>query len=115
MAGPDRPDYCLIALDQAIPFVPPEGFDWEATQPQDRGTTSTGVKFLWIPAVIICSRIVGDQISATMRDMQVNLAYVTDMSLGRDESVDFAKLFFASIASATTLPEADAEEASGIR
>ena len=50
-----------------------------------------------------------------MHDMQVSLASVTDMSLGRDETVDFGTLHFASIARATTLPPVGAEEPSGIR
>jgi len=109
MPGSDRADYCLVVLEDPIPFLPPEDFDWSVTQPEFRANRADGVPFLWINAFIICSRIVGDQISPTMRNLQINLAYVIDNTLGRDETVDFGKLHFANIATLNLAAEPGAE------
>jgi len=113
--GPDRSDYCLVVLDAPIPFLPPENFDWSVTQPEFRETRADGVAFLWVNALVICSRIVGEQIAPTMRDLQINLAYVVDNTLGRDATLDFSKIYFANIATLNLAPDQGDEQPSGIR
>ena len=115
LPGSDRPDYCLVVLEDPIPFLPPTGFDWSITQPEFHATRADGIPFLWVNAVIICSRIVGEQISPAMRDLQVNVAYVVDNTLGRDERLDFAKVHFAAIANLNLAPLDGADQPSGIR
>jgi len=115
MPGSDRPDYCLVVFEDPIPFLPPESFDWTVTQPEFRATRADGVPFLWVNAAIICSRIVGEQISPTMRNVNINLAYVVDNTLGRDETVDFGKVYFADIANLNLAPLAGTEDPSPIR
>jgi hypothetical protein len=110
--GSDRPDYCLVVLEDPIPFLPPENFDWSITQPEFRATRADGVGFLWINAFVICSRIVGEQITPTMRNVQINLAYVVDNTLGRDATLDFGKVYFANIANLNLAPLPDTEPAS---
>ena len=109
MPGSDRSDYCLVVLEDPIPFLPPENFDWSITQPEFRANRADGVPFLWVNALVICSRIVGEQIAPTMRNLNINVAYVVDNTLGRDASIDFAKLHFADIANLNLAPEVSAD------
>lgn len=96
MPGSDRPDYLLCTTERAIPFRPPAGFDLRRAHPSFLTQDARG-DLIAIQAVVICTRLVGDGFHVGMKDVAVNIAYVIDMSLGTDTSVDFAKLEFAAV------------------
>ncbi|MBS9532104.1 hypothetical protein KIH27_00715 [Mycobacterium sp. M1] len=118
LAGDDRPDYCLVRLDRPMLFVPeppkeiPDwlqqriavnawptpGFDIARASPDLVVQTPDGVDAVWVPALVICARMVGTQISRTMRDLWVDVAYVIDSAQIDEERLDFAKNYPSAIA-----------------
>lgn len=118
LPGDDRPDYCMVKLDQPLLFVPeppqeiPDwlqeriavnawptpGFDIDrasadlVVRPPDRPPA------VWVPGLIICARLVGTQMSPTMRDLWVNVAYIVDSAQIGEDRVDFDKNYPAAIA-----------------
>lgn len=97
MPGSDRADYVLCFAERPIPFRPPGGFDMARVHPDAVGRDGRG-QLIAVQGIVICTRLVGETFHAGMKDLSVNVAYVIDNSLTRDESVDFGKLEFAAIA-----------------
>lgn len=97
--GPDRPDYCLVVLDDPIDFEIPDDFDRERIRQTaiDQMTLDLDDN-VSITAVVIAARQTGTQISPTMVDLAVNVAYVLDESVLTDETLEFDRVHFAGIA-----------------
>lgn len=55
------------------------------------GRDATGGLHLRVHALVLCARLVGQQIAPGLRDLAVNVALVIDNTLLRDEMLDFAK------------------------
>ena len=97
--GPDRPDYCLVELDEPIDFEPPEGFDRERIRQSAIDQMVLDLDdVLPITTVVVIARQAGLQVSPTMLDLVVNIAYVLDESVLTDELLDFDKVHFAAVA-----------------
>ncbi|WP_149361207.1 hypothetical protein [Lolliginicoccus suaedae] len=92
LPGPDRPDYCLALLENRTIFRPPEGFDASTIEPEFLRHDDDGTPVILVYAVVMCSRFAGQQIAPDMKDLWVNLAFITDNSLLRDDRLDFAKI-----------------------
>ena len=97
--GPDRPDYCLVVLDRPIAFEPPEDFDRDRIRQSAIDQMALDLDdVLPIGTLVVAARQTGTQISPTMVDLVVNIAYVLDESVLTDELLEFDKVHFAAIA-----------------
>jgi hypothetical protein len=94
--GPDRPDYSLLVLERPLHFYPAPGFDVRRVEADQRVEDRKGRPMVRVHALLVCSRFVGQQLQPGMRDLAVNIAYVLDNSLARDEVVDFSKIEVAA-------------------
>ena len=72
IAGPDRPDYWIAALESPINVVI-DNFDRE------------------ISHLILSSRLKGTNIAGGVTNLRLGIAYVTDSSLLEDMALDFGK------------------------
>ncbi len=97
MPGPDRPDYSLLVLERPLHFYPAPGFDVGRVEAEQRVEDRKGRPMVRVHALLVCARFVGQQLHPGMRDLPVNIAYVIDNSLARDEVVDFAKIEVAAV------------------
>lgn len=97
MPGPDRPDYSLMVLERPLHFYPAEGFDTDRLEADQRTEDRRGRPMVRVHALLLCARFVGEQLHPGMSDLAVNIAYVIDNSLARDERVDFAKIEYAAV------------------
>lgn len=95
MPGSDRPDYSLMVLSRPLHFYVPSGFDIERVDPGQRVPDRKGRPMVRVHALVVCARFVGQQLHPGMLDVPVNIAFVIDNSLARDETVDFAKIEYA--------------------
>ena len=97
--GPDRPDYCLVVLDRPIAFEPPEDFDRDRIRQSAIDQMALDLDdVLPIGTLVVAARQTGTQISPTMVDLVVNIAFVLDESVLTDELLEFDKVHFAAIA-----------------
>lgn len=97
--GPDRPDYCLVVLDRPIAFEPPEDFDRDRIRQSAIDQMALDLDdVLPIGTLVVAARQTGLQISPTMVDLVVNIAYVLDESVLTDELLEFDKVHFVAIA-----------------
>lgn len=97
--GPDRPDYCLVVLDRPIAFEPPEDFDRDRIRQSAIDQMALDLDdVLPIGTLVVAARQTGTQISPTMVDLVVNIAYVLDESVLTDELLEFDKVHFVAIA-----------------
>jgi hypothetical protein len=71
--GADRPDYCLVVLDQ----------------PRH---VHVGANPVWIRAVVVVARLAGEQVTPGARNLAVDLALVLDDTTLGDDALDFAKV-----------------------
>lgn len=99
LPGPDRPDYSVMVLERPLHFYPGESFDLGRLEEDQRTEDRRGRPMVRVHALLLCARFVGQQLHPGMSDLAVNLAYVIDNSLARDEVVDFAKIEFAAVGS----------------
>lgn len=97
MPGSDRPDYSLMVLRRPLHFYPPEGFDLGRVSPEQQVPDRKGRPMVRVHALVVCARFVGQQLQPRMVDLPVNVAYVIDNSLARDEQVDFAKIEYTGV------------------
>ncbi|MDV3220566.1 hypothetical protein [Intrasporangium sp.] len=97
MPGSDRPDYSLMVLRRPLHFYPPEGFDQGRVEPEQQVPDRKGRPMVRVHALLVCARFVGQQLHSRMVDLPVNVAFVIDNSLARDERVDFAKIEYAGV------------------
>ncbi|MFC7673256.1 hypothetical protein ACFQWH_09255 [Mycolicibacterium sp. GCM10028919] len=88
--GDDRPDYCIGLLERPLRFQPPATFDMARADPRCIGD-DVGSRFLWIYALVVCPRIVGDRFHRGMTNLVVNVAYVIDSSQAGDKALHFEK------------------------
>lgn len=95
MPGSDRPDYSLMVLRRPLHFYPPEGFDLERVDTEQRIPDRKGRPMVRVHALLVCARFTGAQLHPRMVDLPVNIAYVIDNSLARDERADFSKIEYA--------------------
>ena len=97
--GPDRPDYCLVVLDRPIAFEPSEDFDRDRIRQSAIDQMALDLDdVLPIGTLVVAARQTGTQISPTMVDLVVNIAYVLDESVLTDELLEFDKVHFVAIA-----------------
>lgn len=76
--GPDRPDYWLASLTKPLHWRR-DGKDTLVTH------------------IVVGARMVGTQIGPAMRDMGINISYVTDQSTLADATLDFKKSIYVAI------------------
>ncbi len=79
--GPDRPDYCFMVLHDPI-----------------------AVDGRWVRMLVICARLLGEQVTPGARDLAVNVALVRDDSAYRDPRLEFSKVEYAGIGYLTVVP-----------
>jgi hypothetical protein len=79
--GPDRPDYCFIALRDPI-----------------------AVGGRWVRMLVVCARLAGEQVTPTAKDLGVNVALVLDDMAFRDPVLDFAKVDYVGVGFLTVVP-----------
>ena len=109
--GPDRPDYCVGVLDEAIWYrttvdaLRDGGVDLAAADPDMIRVGEDGSVLLQVFGVIFAARIAGEAPHPGMRNFPVALAYVFDNTLLRDERIDFAKVIYAAVAFVTNVTE----------
>lgn len=97
--GPDRPDYCLVQLDEPIEFEPDADFDRDRIRQSAIDQMVLDLDdVLPISMLVIAARQTGTQVSPTMVDLVVNIAYVLDESLFTDSALEFDKVHFAAVA-----------------
>lgn len=102
LAGSDRSDYCLVRLQRAIGFTPPEWFDLSTVSPELIGRMlGFDGELVRVPALIVGARMVGTQISPTSNRLLVNLAYIIDPTQIWDDRLHLEKCYFAAIAALT--------------
>lgn len=99
LPGPDRPDYSVMVLERPLLFYPAESFDLGRLEDDQRTEDRRGRPMVRVHALLLCARFVGQQLHPGMTDLAVNLAYVIDNSLARDEVVDFVKIEYAAVGS----------------
>ncbi|OFE16961.1 hypothetical protein BA895_18490 [Humibacillus sp. DSM 29435] len=99
LPGPDRPDYSVMVLERPLHFYPGESFDMGRLEADQRTEDRRGRPMVRVHALLLCARFVGQQLHPGMSDLPVNLAYVIDNSLARDEVVEFTKIEFAAVGS----------------
>ena len=97
LPGPDRPDYSVMVLERPLHFYPAESFDLGRLEDDQRTEDRRGRPMVRVHALLLCARFVGQQLHPGMSDLPVNLAYVIDNSLARDDLVDFAKIEYAAV------------------
>jgi hypothetical protein len=97
MPGPDRPDYSLMLLEKPLVFYPAPGFDLGRLGAERFTEDRQGRRMVQVHALVVCARFVGQQLHPGMVDLPVNIAYVIDQSLARDDSVDFTKIEYVGI------------------
>lgn len=97
--GPDRPDYCLVELDEPIDFEPPTDFDRDRIHQSAIDQMVLDLDdVLPISALVIAARQPGTQVSPSMVDLVVNIGYVLDDSIFGDDTLEFEKVHFAAVA-----------------
>jgi hypothetical protein len=87
--GPDRPDYCAILLDRPLYLSPPS----ELARVEPGAIVRDGERVsIRVNAVIVCARLVREQIGPDSADVAVNVAAVIDNTALRDPVLAFTKL-----------------------
>jgi hypothetical protein len=104
MVGPDRDDYLLARLERPIRYHYPASFDTTRTQNEFLATDQSG-PFVWIYVIVVCARLVGTRFHAHMRSLPINIAFVTDNTIGSDQRLDFAKIEFVGVGFADAVPD----------
>lgn len=84
--GSDRPDYWIGRLESSIYWA--------------EGKTSALQR---IDYLIVCARWVGTQIGFDFRSLPVGIAFVTDETVLGDSTLDFAKLRYVAIGTASVV------------
>jgi hypothetical protein len=82
----------------AVNAWPTPGFDIGRASPDLVVRPPDRPPAVWVHGLIICARMVGTQLSPTMRDLWVNVAYIIDSSQFGADRVDFEKNYPAAIA-----------------
>lgn len=107
--GPDRPDYCLAVLDEALTHrtslsvLESLGVDPAAADPRMIRVHEDGTVDLLVFGIVIAARMAGAQVHAGMRDFPVALAYVVDNTAMADELLDLHKVLYVAVAMVTDL------------
>lgn len=96
--GPDRPDYCLVLLRRPLTFRLPADVDPSRFAPEFLSHLPDGGVVATVPLLVIAARYQGTQIAPDLKDLWVNVAYVTDNSVAQDAQLDFSKVHYAAIA-----------------
>jgi hypothetical protein len=89
--GPDRPDYCAILLDRPLYLLPPSDLELARVEPGTIVRDGERVS-IRVNAVIVCARLVGEQIGPDSTRLAVNVAAVIDNTALRDPVLAFVKL-----------------------
>lgn len=108
LPGPDRPDYCLAQTEHRILYRPdPKSFDESRVDAEFLRHDPAGSPVVLVYCVVIAARFAGTQVSPDMKDLWVNLAYVIDNSVHRDDRMDLAKLDYVAVARINLDPSAE--------
>ena len=113
--GADRPDYALavmkdtpLTFDTTLSALRAGGVDPATADPDLIRFAPDGERVrLFVYGLVLAPRLVGDRIHPAMRRLPVALAYVVDNTVMRDESLDFAKCYYAGVAFISSVPPAD--------
>jgi hypothetical protein len=115
-AGND--EFWCARLDEPVKYRFPAEFSTEHCQPEFLGRDAAG-PFLWVGVVVVHARTAGQRLHPGMRNLSVDLAYVTDLTLGQDAVLDPAKVTRVAVAelddSADASPEEERPAADAVR
>lgn len=108
--GPDRPDYCLAVLSAPLRHRTTRA-GLLAAGAVDRvegfmiATAEDGTVDLTVGALVLCARIVGQQVHAGMRGFPVNLALVLNREVLGAEALELALCLPVGVALITDRPD----------
>ena len=111
--GPDRPDYVAVLLDKPVYFRPPPELTVARIGPGKVVTDADGYPVVRVNSIVVCARIVGDQITPASADLPVDVAFVVDDTALRDEVLDLTKLHVVGHGSFDHLPPEPERETLG--
>lgn len=96
--GPQgRGEFWCARLERPVKYRIGDAFDTARCQPESLGHDSGG-PFLWIQIIVMSAHHPGQRIQPGITGMQVDVAYVVDLTLGQDSALDPAKVDYAGIA-----------------
>ncbi|WP_454231372.1 hypothetical protein [Mycolicibacterium fortuitum] len=97
--GPQgRGEFWCARLERPVKYRIGDAFDTTRCQPEFLGHDSAG-QFLWIQIIVMSAHHPGQRIQPGITTgMQVDVAYVVDLTLGQDSALDPAKVDYAGIA-----------------
>lgn len=96
--GPQgRGEFWCARLERPVKYRIGDVFDTRRCQPESLGNDSAG-PFLWIQIIVMSAHHPGQRIQPGITGMQVDVAYVVDLTLGQDSALDPAKVDYAGIA-----------------
>jgi hypothetical protein len=90
--GADRPDYCVVILDRPVRFRPDPDLDLGRVLAEQLTAEPDGRPLVWIRAVVVVARFVGEQVTPGARGLAVDVALVLDDTTLRADLLDFAKV-----------------------
>lgn len=86
-----RGEHWCARLDEPVKYRFPAGFRTERCQLEFLGHDDAG-EFLWVQIVVVDPICADERLGPGMRGLAVRLAYVVDLTLGRDEVLDPSKI-----------------------
>lgn len=96
--GPQgRGQFWCARLDRPVKYRVGDTFDTSRCQPEFLGNDDHG-SFLWVQIVVMSAHSPGQRLQPGMARLQVDLAYVVDLTLGQDTALDPRKVDYAAIA-----------------
>lgn len=96
--GPQgRGEFWCVRLERPVKYRIGDAFDTTRCQSEFLGNDSAG-QFLWIQIIVVSAHHPGQRIQPGITGMQVDVAYVVDLTLGQDSALDPVKVDYAGIA-----------------
>ncbi|MCP9276795.1 hypothetical protein [Mycolicibacterium arenosum] len=89
-------EYWCASLEEPIKYRLPADFDRRRCQPEFLGFDKQG-PFLWTGVIVVWVSDPNRRLHPGMRDLEVQIAYVVDQTLGRDRFLDPAKIDVVAI------------------
>lgn len=91
-----RGEYWCASLEEPVKYRLPADFDRRRCQPEFLGYDEQG-PFLWTGVIVVWVGDPNRRLHPGMRDLEVQIAYVVDQTLGRDRFLDPAKIDVVAI------------------
>ncbi|MBU8820313.1 immunity 63 family protein [Mycolicibacterium goodii] len=98
LTGPrGRGELFCARLEQPVKYLLPADFDTRRCQREFLGYEESS-PFLWVHIIVVAAHNPGERLHGGMTRFPVDIAYVVDLTLGQDTTLDPAKVDYVAIA-----------------